>query len=207
MYKTYIYMNGMSVPSIHCNTDIDLEDGENRSWGSNGENGLFANSGDRDRPPKLVGVPGLTPGWPTGNWKCVPFVEYLGLSISGLNEFQNVKALAGIIPGVVLPKKGEANVTIGVCSDCANAWLNRVGLVGIPVIGGGLGLNLVEFKGCDDFPFDRVNGWTAVRWGRAFGWGRRWCSRPVRRRWRSSMTAEERGLKVFRSFVIMGRTV
>ena len=152
IYKTYIYTN---VSSLHCNTDIDLDDGENRSWGSNGEKGLFANSGDSDKPLQLLGTP--EPGWPTGNWKCVPFVEYLGLSIKGLNEFQNVKALVGSIAGVVLPRKGLANVTIGVCSDCANARLNWV-FVGIPVIGGGFGLNLVTLNDCDDFPFDRFTG-------------------------------------------------
>lgn len=56
----------------------------------------------------------MAPGCPTGNWKYVPFaVVYLGLSINGLNEFQNVNA-AGIIAGVDLPKNGLAKVTIGV---------------------------------------------------------------------------------------------
>jgi len=73
----------------------------------------------------------------------VPFA-YLGLSMSGLNEFQKVKAV-GIraVDGVAcLPRNGLAKVTIGVWRDEANAAaLSLVGLAGIS--GGGFGLNFV----------------------------------------------------------------
>lgn len=81
----------------------------------------------------------------------MPFVVYLGDSMRGDRLFQKLKALGSIAAEcVALPKKGDANVTIGVCKDWANAWLNRVGLVGMPVIGGGFGLNFVSADPFDD---------------------------------------------------------
>jgi len=54
------------MPLAHCKTDIDFDEGENISCGSNGEYGPPANSGDSDSP-KLVGVTGFVAGCPTGN--------------------------------------------------------------------------------------------------------------------------------------------
>lgn len=49
----------------------------------------------------------------------------------------------GIIAGVCFARKGEAYVTMGVCSDWAYDGLKRVGLQGIALMGGGLGLKRV----------------------------------------------------------------
>lgn len=78
-----------------------------------------------------------------GNWNRLAPLAYLGLCNSnGLNELKNEYVELNK-PGVCLAKNGDVYVTIGVCNDCANDKLLRVGLFGIAHIGGGL---------CLDFP-------------------------------------------------------
>ena len=146
---------------IHWWTGIVLLDewfeGDEKRLGSKREYGAFARRGDRENPKglrlELVGVLGKFPpeaAWP-GNWKKLaaeaaegedPGAKRGDITNGDCQNPANIAAAAADCSDCCAFVKGETWVTTGVCRE-AKLGFNREGLVGIPVMGGGLDLTLL----------------------------------------------------------------